>query len=60
MEAILTLAQSGLGTAEVFLKRKSAKEKDAAKKKKLAQVAAALRAANDGITSLLTDEAFNS
>lgn len=59
METILTFAQSGLGTAEVFLKRKGAKEKDAGKKKKLLKVAAALRVANDAITDLLTDEAFN-
>lgn len=59
MEMILTMAQSGLGTAEGFLKRKAAKEKDAAQKKKLLKVAAALRVANDAITDLMTDEAFN-
>jgi hypothetical protein len=59
METILTFAQSGLGTAEVFLKRKAAKEKDAAKKRKLSKVAAALRVANDATTDLLADEAFN-
>jgi hypothetical protein len=58
MEMILTLAQSGLGTAEGLLKRKATKEKDAAKKKKLLKVAAALRVANNSITELLTDEAF--
>jgi hypothetical protein len=59
METILTIAQSGLGTAEGLLRRKAAKEKDAAKKRKLLKVAAALRVANDSISDLLTDEAFN-
>jgi hypothetical protein len=59
METILTIAQSGLGTAEGLLKRKAAKETNAAKKKKLQKVAAALRVANDAITDLLTDEAFS-
>ena len=58
METVLTIAQSGLGTAEGLLKRKAAKEANAAKKKKLLKVAAALRVANDGIADLLTDEAF--
>jgi hypothetical protein len=58
METILTIAQSGLGTAELFLRRKAAKEKDAAKKKKLLKVAAVLKAANESITDILTDEAF--
>jgi len=56
METILTLAQSGLGTAEGLLKRKAAREKDAAKKKKFMKVAVALRVANDAIADLLTDE----
>jgi hypothetical protein len=59
MEMILTLAQSGLGTAETFLKRKAAKEKDAAKKRKLQKVAAALRVSNDAISELLADEALS-
>jgi hypothetical protein len=48
-----------LGTAEGLLKRRAAKEKNAAKKKKLQKVAAALRVANDAINDLLSDEAFS-
>lgn len=56
MELILTMAQSGLGTAEAFLKRKAAKEKDAEKKAKTLKLAKALKAANEGITAYLSDE----
>jgi hypothetical protein len=59
MDMILTIAQSGLGTAEVYLKRKAAREPKAEKKKKLLRVAASLRIANDAISDLLSDEAFS-
>jgi hypothetical protein len=59
MELVLTIALSGLGTAEKALRRQSSKETDAKKKKNLLKVAAALKAAADGINSLLEDGAFN-
>lgn len=58
METVLTIALSGLGTAEGLLKRRAAKEQDAKKKKKLQKVASGIREAREAIEDLLADEAF--